>query len=209
MERLWRGSIKTTTIHTRTIKRMKNKCTKGEFLYFQKKKNMEIIKTLLLFGISAALYIAGIIATGSNKNYLTIVAILGCLPASKSAVSMIMYLKAKGCTKEAYEYISGKVGENVGAYNLYFTSYDKNFDMYHVFVKGMTIIAYTENSKIVENAFEEHIKTVLNRDSITGVNVKLYKDLQKYVTRIEQMQNLENEKSREKDIMKTLFAVSL
>jgi hypothetical protein len=29
------------------------------------------------------------------------------------------------------------------------------------------------------------------------------------VTRIEQMQNLENEKSREKDIMKTLFAVSL
>ena len=54
---------------------MKNKCTKGEFLYFQKKKNMEIIKTLLLFGISAALYVAGIIATGSNKNYLTIVAI--------------------------------------------------------------------------------------------------------------------------------------
>ena len=66
-----------------------------------------------------------------------------------------------------------------------------------------------KNSKIAENSFEEHIKTVLNRDSITGVNVKLYRDLQKYVTRIEQMQNLENEKSREKDIMKTLFAVSL
>ena len=186
-----------------------NKYTKGEFLFFQNKKKMEVLKTVVFFGVSAILYIAGIVATGSNKNYLTIIAILGCLPASKSAVSMIMYLKAKGCTKEAYEYISGKVGEHVGAYNLYFTSYDKNFDMYHVFVKGMTIIAYTENSKVAENAFEEHIKTVLNRDSITGVNVKLYRDLQKYVTRIEQMQNLENEKSREKDIMKTLFAVSL
>lgn len=188
---------------------MKNKCTKGEFLYFQKKKNMEILKTILLFGISAALYVAGIVATGSNKNYLTIVAILGCLPASKSAVSMIMYLKVKGCSDKAYQFISKEVGENVGAYNLYFTSYDKNFDISHVFVKGMTVIGFTENIKISENAFEEHIKTVLNRDSIAGVNIKLYKDLQKYVTRIEQMQNLENEKNREKDIMKTLFAVSL
>ena len=34
-------------------------------------------------------------------------------------------------------------------------------------------------------------------------------DLDKYLSRIIQMQNLENEKSREKDIMKTLYAVSL
>lgn len=188
---------------------MNNKCIKGEFLYFQKKKKSEIIKTVLMFGISAALYLAGYITTGSNKNYLTIVAILGCLPASKSAVSMIMYLRAKGCPEKVYEVINGKFGNETGAYNLYFTSYDKNFDICHVFVKGMTVIGYTENTKIVESAFEEHIKTVLNRDAITGVNIKLYKDLQKYVTRIEQMQNLENEKSREKDIMKTLFAVSL
>lgn len=188
---------------------MNHKCTKGEYLFFQKKKNMEIMKTVLMFGVSAALYLAGYITTGSNKNYLTIVAILGCLPASKSAVSMIMYLRAKGCPEKVYEVISRKFGHNVGAYNLYFTSYDKNFDICHVFVKGMTVIGYTENAKIVESAFEEHIKTVLNRDAITGVNVKLYKDLEKYIARIEQMQNLENEKSREKDIMKTLFAVSL
>ena len=188
---------------------MMNKYEKNDYFYFQQRKKIEILKTVVLFGISAALYIAGMVATGSNKNYLTIVAILGCLPASKCAVSMIMYLRAKGCSVDAYEYISNKIGKNAGAYNLYFTSYDKNFDISHVFVKGMTIIAYTENVKIAENAFEDHIKTVLNRDSITGVNVKLYKDLQKYVTRIEQMQNLEHEKSREKDIMKTLFAVSL
>ena len=188
---------------------MKNKYEKSEYFYFQQKKKMEIIKTVVLFGISAALYLAGIITTGSNKNYLTIVAILGCLPASKSAVSMIMFLKVKGCSLNSYEFISNKVGKNTGAYNLYFTSYDKNFDMSHIFVKGMTVIGFTENLKTSENAFEDHIKTVLNRDSITGVNVKLYKDLQKYVSRIEQMQNLENEKSREKDIMKTLFAVSL
>ena len=127
---------------------MKNKYTKGDYCFFQQKKKMEILKTILFFGISAALYVAGIIATGSNKNYLTIVAILGCLPASKSAVSMVMYLKAKGCSDKAYQFIAKEVGENIGAYNLYFTSYDKNFDMSHVFVKGMTIIGFTENHQI-------------------------------------------------------------
>lgn len=188
---------------------MKNKFTKGDYLYLQNKKKVEIIKTIVFFGISASLYLAGYIATGSNKNYLTIVAVLGCLPASKSAVSMIMNLKIKGCSEKAYKAIEKKVQGHDGAYNLYFTSYDKNYDMAHVYAKGMTVIGYTENSKIVESDFEEHIKTVLNKDAIKGVNVKLYKDLDKYVTRIEQMQNLENEKSRENDIMKTLYAVSL
>ena len=187
---------------------MKNKDTKGDYLYLQNKKKMEIIKTVLFFAISAALYIAGYVTTGSNKNYLTIVAVLGCLPASKSAVSMIMNLRAKGCSEKVYKAVSQKVGEKTGAYNLYFTSYDKNYDMSHVFVKGMTIIAFTENGKLSESGFEEHIKTVLNRDAIKGVNVKVYKDLEKYLARIEQMQNLENEKSREDDIMKTLYAVS-
>lgn len=188
---------------------MKNKYSKGDYLYLQNRKRMETIKTIIFFGISAALYLAGYITTGSNKNYLTIVAVLGCLPASKSAVSMIMNLKVKPCSEHVYKAISGKIGENTGAYNLYFTSYDKNYDMSHIFVKGMTVIGFTENSKISESGFEEHIKTMLNKDAIRGVNVKLYKDLDKYLIRMEQMQSLENEKSREEDIMKTLYAVSL
>ncbi len=188
---------------------MKNKYKKGEYSYLQNKKRMETLKTIVFFGISAALYIAGYVAVGSNRNYLTIVAVLGCLPASKSAVSMIMNLKVKGCSEKTHKAISEKTGENAGAYNLYFTSYDKNYDLSHVFVKGMTVIGFTENDKLSETEFEEHIKTVLNKDAIKGVNVKLYKDLDKYLTRVEQMQNLENEKSRENDIMKTLYAVSL
>lgn len=188
---------------------MKNKYTKGDYLYLQNKKKKEIIKTIVFFSISAALYIAGYVTTGSNKNYLTIVAVLGCLPASKSAVSMIMNLRVKGCSEKVHKIISDKVGDGTGSYNLYFTSYDKNYDMSHVFVKGMTIIAFTESEKVSEAGFEEHIKTVLNRDAIRGVNVKVYKDLDKYLERIGQMQNLENEKSRETDIIKNLYAVSL
>ena len=188
---------------------MRNKYTKGDYLYIQNKKKNEVLKTVLFFAVSAALYLAGYISTGSNKNYLTIVAILGCLPASKSAVSMIMYLKVKGCSPKIYKLISEKIGEGKGAFNLYFTSYDKNFDTAHVFVKGLTVIAFSENEKFSEPGFEEHIKTVLNRDGIKGINIKTYKDVEKYITRVQQMESLENEKSREEDIIKTLFAVSL
>ena len=92
---------------------MKEKYTKGDYLYLQNKKKKEIIKTVVFFGISAALYIAGYITTGSNKNYLTIVAVLGCLPASKSAVSMIMNLKVKGCSETVYKMISNKIGRSL------------------------------------------------------------------------------------------------
>ena len=186
---------------------MKNK--KGDYLYLQNKKKIEILKTICLFSISAALYIAGLITVGSNKNYLTIVAVLGCLPASRSAVNMIMLLKAKGCSVENYKKISNRFSEATGAFNMYFTSYDKNYDISHVFVKGITMIAFTTDQKMDEAGFEEHIKNILNRDNIKGINVKLYKDLDKYLVRIEQMQNLENEKNREQDIIKTIFSVTL
>lgn len=188
---------------------MNKKARKGEFAYHKQKTQFEIIKTVVFFGISASLFIAGYAATKTNANILTVAAVLGCLPASKSAVSMIMHLKAKGCSVETAEQIQERFGKEMGAYNLYFTSYDKNFDISHVVVEGLTIAAFTENSKTDEKAFEEHIKNILMQDGIKGYNVKLFKDCSKYMDRVEQMLNLENEKGRETDVINTLFSVSL
>ena len=188
---------------------MKKKYNKGEFLYLSHKKKSETIKTLVYFGISAAIFIMGYLSTHTKANYLTIVAVLGCLPASKSAVSMIMNLKVKGCSDKLHKAIKVRFGENTGFYNLYFTTYDKNYEIAHLFVKGMTVIGYTEKKDMDENKFEEHLKTVLLHDAIKGVNVKLYKNMDKYLERISQMQSLENEISKEESITKTLFSVSL
>ena len=56
--------------------------------------------TIGMFAISLAIFIMGYISTKTNANYLTVVAVLGCLPASKCAVSLIMFLKAKECSSE-------------------------------------------------------------------------------------------------------------
>ena len=68
------------------------KAKKGEYSYLSWRKKQEILKTTVLFGISAAIFVMGYFSTGSKNNLLTVVAVLGCLPASKSAVSMIMNL---------------------------------------------------------------------------------------------------------------------
>ena len=188
---------------------MKKKYTKGDFEYLNYKKKTEIIKTIIYFGISAAIFIMGYLTTKSKANYLTIVAVLGCLPASKSAVSMIMYLKMKGCAEKYYRIMKEKYDDKRGSYNLYFTTYDKSYDIAHIFVKGMTVIAFTEKENMDEKYFEDHIKHMLLHDSIKGVNVKLYKNFDKYMERMEQMNHLEHDIKKEEAIKNTLFSVSL
>ena len=66
---------------------------KGTSGYLRTQKNYEILRTVLYFAISLSLFIAGWVTTGSRENLLTIVAVLGCLPACKSLVEMFMFLR--------------------------------------------------------------------------------------------------------------------
>lgn len=188
---------------------MKKKVSKGEFCYLSQKKKQEIAKTILLFGISLAIFLIGFWSTKTKANLLTIVAVLGCLPASKSAVSMIMHLKQKGCCPETKTLLEKELGKEQGVYNLYFTSYDKNFDISHLFVRGMNVAALTDNHKLSEKEFESHIKTMLEHDGINGVTVKLFTDSHKYIQRVQQLLTLDAQKEKEERILRTLYSVSL
>ena len=63
---------------------------KGTYLYLDTQKKYEIAKTAILYSLSVAIFLTGYISTGTKKNLLTIVAVLGVLPASK--VSQIQKL---------------------------------------------------------------------------------------------------------------------
>ena len=73
---------------------------KGTYGYIENHKAYVAIRTLIYFLLCVGLYVMGYVTTGSNKNLLTVVAILGCLPACKSLVNLIMFVKAKGCSQE-------------------------------------------------------------------------------------------------------------
>lgn len=184
------------------------KC-KGTKDYINTQKKYEIIRTLLYFGISIALFVAGYIQTGRKTNLLTVVAVLGCLPASKSAVSVIMFLRFKSCGADA----AAKIEEHCQGlhclYDMVFTSYQKNYLVSHLAVQGNTVCGYSENPVFPENDFYKHVDHILKMDGLKDVTVKVFTDLKKYTDRLEQMKGLEADEGRTEAVIATLKSVVL
>ena len=116
---------------------------KGEYGSLKYRRKLVILRTILYFALSLAIFAAGYLTTHDRKNLLTVVAVLGLLPASKSLVNMIMFLKAKGCSQNAFAAISPFDQHLFPQYDLYITSYQKNFDISHMVVKDQLLLGYT------------------------------------------------------------------
>lgn len=172
---------------------------KGTYGYIGRQRRWEIIKTVLMFGVSASLYIAGYIATKSNKNLLTLAAVLGCLPASKSAVNMIMFFKAKGCSAELKETVSAAAQGLSERYDLYLTGYAKNFPISHLVMKGKNMVGITEQEGFDENACYQHLKPLFAQNGFHDITVKIFQDKGKYLERVKALRESEMEDNREYD----------
>lgn len=186
-----------------------NEKYKGTRNYLNSQRNYEIARTALYFGISISLFISGWILVKSRMNALTIVAVLGCLPASKSAVSMVMYLRYRSLSPEAADLIEKHSGGLSTLYDMVFTSYNKNFRVSHLAVKGNTVCGYTEDEKFDEKAFAKQIAGSLRTDGFKDVSLKIFTDLKKYAGRLDQLQELETDETNTNGILSTLKSVSL
>lgn len=182
---------------------------KGKQNYLNSQKKYEIIRTLLYFGISASLFIAGYIQTGEKTNLLTIVAVLGCLPASKSAVSAVMFLRFKSCSEQTAQAVRQHSQNLSCLYDMVFTSYKKNFVVAHLAVRGGTVCGFSEDGSFREDEFHKHIDNLLKLDGHKDVVIKIFTNLDRYVERLEQMKSLETEENRTKAVIATLKSISL
>ena len=182
---------------------------KGTKHYLKSQRNYEIARTVLLFSISGALFAGGWLSTGTRLNLLTIVAVLGILPASKSLVSVIMFCRYHGLSDDKASRISGHVGTLTELYDLVFTSNDKNYEIGHAVIKGNSICGYSEKPNFEEQAFYKHLKNLLKIDHYNDVSIKVFTDLEKYVDRLDQMQELVCDEKNTDGIATTLKSVSL
>jgi len=182
---------------------------KGTRGYLRTQGHYLLAKTIILFAISAALLIAGIIATGTRKNWLTVAAILGCLPACKFAIDTFMYLRYRGCTPENADEIEARMGNLKGLYDVVFTSYEKNFCIAHLVVKGKTICGFTQEQTFDEQALTGHLERMLKNDSFSNVTIKIFTDLREYTERLEQLQTLDADETCTDGILETLKNISL
>lgn len=198
------------------LKRMfTTSAVKGKRNYLNSQKKFEIIRTILYFGISLSLFVGGYIQTGQKANLLSIVAVLGCLPAAKSAVGAIMFLRYQSCSEETASAIEQHSQGLNCLYDMVFTSYKKNFVVSHLAVCGNTVCGFAEGGKdsakngFDESGFYKHIGDILKLDGHQGVTVKIFTSLPKYTERLDQMRELEPEDGRTQAVIATLKSVAL
>ncbi len=171
---------------------------KGQFGYISYRRNLHLLLAVLMYVMAVCMYIAGINVTGDNKNLLTIVAVLSALPASQSLVTAILGFRAKRCTKELYDKIEAKITEGMTSlYDLYFTTYEKNYPISHLVMKENCLCALMNVSKHNPQDFEKYLEETFHKNNIKGVSVKIYENTQeeKYLRRLDELQKLDDEKS--------------
>ena len=190
------------------------KVAKGDAGYIRTRKRKILLKTVLEFGIVAALLILGIIETGTRQNLLTVVAVLGCLPASKALVELIMVLPHRSISEEMTTEIERNANLLTRAYDMVFTSEKKIMPMEAIVISGNTICGYTSNAKVDMNVITKHLKQYLHANRYDKVSVKIFDNYTAFATRAEGMNNIaavekDDTKRHEEGIKQILLNISL
>lgn len=161
---------------------------KNSYGYLKKHNTREIIKTLLLFALPIGVLLIGIQLTGSKRNLLTVVAVLGLLPAAKELVLMIMSFKAVrySCSLTHYENVQNVIdgSDIVILYDLYFTAYDTSYPVWSMLCYNNSLIGYSDDKNFKHDKFSEHLKIMLSQNGLKVSNIKIFTDEKKYLERL-------------------------
>ena len=160
---------------------------KGDYGYYSYEKKRRIAIVAFLFGICLLIFFTGLIMTGTRKNLLTLVAILGVLPAAKWATSMIMILLQKPVDRNVYEVTEQIAGELKHGYELCVTAYEGRLSLDAVVVCGNSIAAYSSAEKGRFEFMETHIRKILHGNGLGNPAFKIFRRFDQYKERISQL----------------------
>ncbi|MCD8338187.1 MAG: hypothetical protein LUD18_13150 [Lachnospiraceae bacterium] len=158
-----------------------NKGTRGYISYEKKKR---FLQTLLMFVLPLGIYIIGYVTVKSRLHLFTVVAILGCLPACKSMVGLIMMLMQQPMPDERYEAIKQAAGTLTAGYELVITAYEHTSLVEAAVICGDQIVCFTPDAKTDPAYLEKHIRQILSSNGFTEAQVKVMKELKPYLQRI-------------------------
>ena len=91
---------------------------KGQPGYIKAKKQKYLLGAVVEFAIVIAIFVTGYIQTGSRLNLLTVVAVVGCLPAAKMLVEFITMAPYKSIEEAKYQELEEKAPLILKAYDM-------------------------------------------------------------------------------------------
>lgn len=171
------------------------KSFKGDFGYIRYRRQIGILRTGLFLLVVLALFLSGLFIFDSTKNYLSIIAALLCLPTGWSAVNLIMFLRAKGCSDSSFKKIEENQGGLLIRYDEVITSYDKNFNVAASTVLDKNICCYVEDDSFDLLDLEKHIKKMMAQNGYGSYSVKAFNKLDDFCNRLNQLERLRQEKN--------------
>ncbi len=166
---------------------------KGEFGYIKYRTKLTVVRTVLCAAVAIGLFLVGLLIYHTQKNVFSIVAALGCLPTGWSAVNMIMFLRAKGCSEEDHKKIELHRGNLLIHYDHVITSYDKNFNISASTVLEKNICCYSSDSNIEISECEKHIKKMISGSGYSSYSIKIFTDINKFCERLDQLEKLRSD----------------
>ena len=184
---------------------------KGTFGYIKKRRKLMALLTIALLAAVLGVYFGAQWYFKTNKNVFTILAALSCIGVGKFAVDWVMFMRAGCCSESARQAIEPHIGKLSGAYDLYMTSYEKNFCISHAVSAGKSVCALTEDSGCDVKSGEMHIRTMLENDGFKGYTVKIFRNLDDYTRRLDELNMLEDSKERKsiQGVINLLESISL
>ncbi|WP_346911124.1 hypothetical protein [Faecalicatena orotica] len=186
------------------------KIIKGNPGYLDYKKKVEIIRTIIYFALVAAVFFLGYSQAHTKKNLLTIVAILGCLPASKALVGVITRFPYPSIASIRAEEIKDKTGYITVIYDMIITSREKVMPMDCIVISGNTIFGYTNSEKVDVKYAASHIRGILNQNQFPDVSVKILNNYTAFLARAEGLNSIAAvEKSDTKELEEQMAHVIL
>ncbi len=200
------------------------KVKKGCYGYIKYAKIRTFLITFVLFAIPLVIYVTGYVQTKTRLNLFTFIAILGCLPACKSLVGLIMIIMQKSMPADKYQEASAAAGGLVAGYEVVFTAYEHTTPVNAFIVCGDQLVCYTPDEKTDIAYIEKHLSRILTTDGFASVQPKVMKDFRRYLQRVSEIAGRAEhyregiefvpderypELSREELIFHTLLAISL
>lgn len=191
---------------------MKN--SKGTLGYLTRRKRTIILKNILEFGVVICLAVLGYVQTKTRMNLLTVVAVLGCLPAAKALVELIMILPHRSLEKEKAEEIQSKTQALTVAYDMVVTSEKKTMPIACIAISDNTVCGYVANPKVNLTDTSKYLMEMLEFHKCGHVVVKLFDNYTAFLTRAEGMNNIaviekNDTKSKEETIKRLILNISL
>lgn len=160
------------------------KIRKGDFGYIHYEKTRRILVTLALFALPMIAFVGAYLITGTKKNVITIIAMVGCLPACRSLVDAIVMCMQKPMEKTVYQQIAEHAGNLIVLYETYLTTYEKSTFVESFAVCGNKVVGYSSRIEGSQQFVEEHVRKILKQNGYK-VEVKVFKEMKPYLERLD------------------------